>query len=99
MQQDPIVWCVIIFNFYFHLACNCPSNTERKRAQVKPGGTKAFVSWLEPKPSCPTNSSADNLPSTSGWFSVGEHTLTYKYTPKTGKQQLECHVNITVTGM
>ncbi|CAB4026979.1 Hypothetical predicted protein [Paramuricea clavata] len=77
--------------------CNCPSNTEKKSAQVKPGETKAFVSWLEPKPSCLTNSS-ENMRSTSRWFSVGEHTLTYKYTPKTGKQQLECHVKITVTG-
>lgn len=58
--EDTIVWCVIIFNFYFYLACNCPSNTEKKSAQVKPGETKAFVSWLEHKPSCPINYSAGN---------------------------------------
>jgi hypothetical protein len=72
-------------------------------AEVKLGDMKAFVSWSKPEPQCEVTPSADNPQITSGKFSVGKHTLTYKYTHKTIYQKfdMECyvHVNIGVTGV
>ncbi|XP_028411857.1 uncharacterized protein LOC114534595 [Dendronephthya gigantea] len=80
-------------------ACECPS-TQTIRAEVKLGQTKANVSWLEPKPSCPTTADAGNPSNTSGNFSVGKHKLVYKYKHSTDFQTfyMQCDVNIIVTG-
>jgi hypothetical protein len=70
-------------------------------AKVKPGDTTVVVSWQEPEPNCPTKPSPDN-PKTSESLSVGTYTRTYKYTysiPEIRSFDIECHVNIVVTGM
>ena len=82
-----------------YLACECPS-TQTVKATVKPGETEASVSWREPVPTCPTNPSAQNPQNTRERFSIGKHTVTYKYTHiGFRKFDVKCHVNIAVTGM
>ncbi|XP_028411841.1 uncharacterized protein LOC114534576 isoform X2 [Dendronephthya gigantea] len=80
-------------------ACECPS-TQTIKAELQPRKTKVSVSWLEPKPGCPTTADAGNPSTTSGDFSVGRHKLVYKYKHSTEFQTfyMECVVNIIVTG-
>ncbi|CAB3989979.1 Hypothetical predicted protein [Paramuricea clavata] len=81
--------------------CECPS-TQTVKATVKPGETEASVTWREPEPTCPTNPSGQNPQNTRERFSIGKHTVTYKYTHvHIGFRMFDvkCHVNIAVTSM
>ncbi|XP_028416397.1 uncharacterized protein LOC114540405 [Dendronephthya gigantea] len=79
-------------------ACTCPQIVTRVvRSQTE----KAFISWLEPKPRCPTTPSAGNPNTTSGWFSVGNYTRNYNYSFMSNYQTfpIECYVRIIIAGM
>ena len=95
-ENPTIANCPIMFEV---VPCSCPA-TQTVTGKVKDGDTTVEVNWQEPEPDCPTTASPDN-PTTSESFSVGKYTRTYKYTyrqPERDSFQLECHVNIVITG-
>ena len=90
----------MIICFHICVACNCPS-TKTVKSRVRSGATKALVSWEEPEPFCEIVPHASNPQSTSEWLPIGYYKRTYKYTVGSGLPSfdMECHVNIIVTGM
>ncbi|XP_028409410.1 uncharacterized protein LOC114532012 [Dendronephthya gigantea] len=77
-------------------SCPCPQTVTRVvRSQTE----KVLISWLEPKPRCPTTPRAGNPNTTSGWFSVGNYTRNYNYSFMSNYQTfiIECRVTFVVT--
>ncbi|XP_028411878.1 uncharacterized protein LOC114534613 isoform X2 [Dendronephthya gigantea] len=81
-------------------ACEC-SGAQRVKVKVNIGQTNASVSWLEPKPTCPTTPNPNNTRHTRGQFPVGNYTIVYQYTHTTESKsfKIQCDVKIVVTGM
>ncbi|XP_028395740.1 deleted in malignant brain tumors 1 protein-like [Dendronephthya gigantea] len=74
--------------------CPCPQTVEK----IVAVSGRAFVSWVEPKPNCPTIQSSGNPITTNGYFGVGNYTQNYSYTYSNEIQSfvIECHVTIVV---
>ncbi|XP_028410470.1 uncharacterized protein LOC114533085 [Dendronephthya gigantea] len=80
--------------------CECPC-TQTVTRVVRSQTEKVFITWSEPKPTCPTTPSAGNPNATSGWFSVGNYTRNYNYSYRSNYETfaMECYVTFVVTGL
>jgi hypothetical protein len=65
---------------------------------LRPGESKAFVTWQEPTPNCEVTLESSDSTAPDGLFTFGKHTRQYIYRHETGFS-MTCDVNIEVEGM
>jgi hypothetical protein len=91
------VYTVSLTYHFFHLACECPTQTVN--GVIGPSRTQGLASWEIPEPTCPAHPKQP-IPEPQGSFTKGEHTVQYVYTHKSASNTFDitCDVNINMEG-